>query len=192
MATQDSRIKIKRSTVTATVPTVPSSNDHTDGTWIATDIYKGELFFNQADDTIWTRGDNGVVCMSGYAELDVTSAQVLTGSSSPVAFGLTVPSGYAIDIVGGSVTIDYGTTPYATNMNVSVRTVGSTDSQLVSPDALNATQSCTRKMAINANFTATDTQLINGADLEFYVDSGDPTAGDSDIKIRVYYRLIPV
>ena len=45
MATQDSRIKIKRSTITATVPTVPSSNDHTDGTWIATDIYKGELFF---------------------------------------------------------------------------------------------------------------------------------------------------
>jgi hypothetical protein len=29
MATQDSRIKLKRSTVTATVPTVPSSNDHT-------------------------------------------------------------------------------------------------------------------------------------------------------------------
>jgi hypothetical protein len=78
MATQDSRIKIKRSTITATVPTVPSSNDHTDGTWIATDIYKGELFFNQADGVLWSRDDNGVTCLGGSASLTIASADVLT------------------------------------------------------------------------------------------------------------------
>ena len=59
MATQDSRIKLKRSTVTGAVPTVPSSNDHTDGTWIATDIYKGELFYNQADGAMVKRRQRG-------------------------------------------------------------------------------------------------------------------------------------
>ena len=46
MSTQDSRIKIKRSTVTGTVPTVGPSTDHTQPSpaWSATDIYKGELF----------------------------------------------------------------------------------------------------------------------------------------------------
>ena len=190
MATQDSRIKIKRSTITGTVPTVPSSNDHTDGTWVATDIYKGELFFNQADGVLWSRDDSGVVCLGGSASLTVASADVLTGHTTPVAFGITAPTGYAIELTGGSVKIDYGTTPYATNMTVGIRTVGATDSQLSSPDVLNATLSCTRKMVVNANFTATDTQLINGADIEFYVPTGNPTSGDSDITIFVQYRLI--
>ena len=69
MATQDSRIKLKRSTVTGAVPTVPSSNDHTDGTWIATDIYKGELFYNQADGVLWSRDDNGVSCLGGSVKV---------------------------------------------------------------------------------------------------------------------------
>jgi hypothetical protein len=59
--TQDSRILIKRSTTTGVVPTIPSSNDHTDGTWLTTDLYKGELFINQVDSKIWFRGDSGVV-----------------------------------------------------------------------------------------------------------------------------------
>lgn len=65
MCTQDSRILIKRSTTTGIVPTVPSSNDHTDGTWIATDIYKGELFFNQADGIMFSRDDSGIITIGG-------------------------------------------------------------------------------------------------------------------------------
>lgn len=65
MATQDSRILIKRSTTTGVVPTIPPSNDHTDGTWIATDIYKGELFFNQADGIMFSRDDSGIITIGG-------------------------------------------------------------------------------------------------------------------------------
>lgn len=65
MCTQDSRIKLKRSTVAGVVPTVPSSNDHTDGTWITTDIYKGELFFNQADGIMFSRDDSGIITIGG-------------------------------------------------------------------------------------------------------------------------------
>jgi hypothetical protein len=106
MATQDSRIKIKRSTITATVPTVPSSNDHTDGTWIATDIYKGELFFNQADGVLWSRDDNGVTCLGGSASLTIASAGVLTLNSTPITIVGAV-AGYAIEVVSASVKIDF-------------------------------------------------------------------------------------
>lgn len=192
MATQDSRIKIKRSTISGTAPTVAPSDDHTQPSpaWSATDIYKGELFINQADNVVWSRGDDGVFCIGGTASLTVASADVLTGNTTPIAFGITVPTGYAIELIGGSVKIDYGTTPYATNMDIGIRTVGATDSQLVSANVLNASLSCTRRFIVNANFTATDTQLINGADIEFYVPTGNPTAGDSDITVYVNYRLI--
>ena len=64
MCTQDSRIIQKRSTVAGVAPTVPSSNDHTDGTWLSTDIYKGELYYNQADNILYTRDDSGIVIVS--------------------------------------------------------------------------------------------------------------------------------
>lgn len=37
---------IKRLTTPFTQPTIPSSNDHTDGTWIDTDLYSGEMCLN--------------------------------------------------------------------------------------------------------------------------------------------------
>jgi len=53
---QESRIIIKRSVVPGVVPTIPDTNDHTDNTWLSTDLYPGELFINTADDKVWFRG----------------------------------------------------------------------------------------------------------------------------------------
>lgn len=57
---QDSRILIKRSTVTTEVPTAAPSNDHTDGAWDALDIYIGELFSNVEDRKLWLRFTNSI------------------------------------------------------------------------------------------------------------------------------------
>ncbi len=35
---------VKISSIAGEVPTIPASDDHTDGSWIATDVYVGELF----------------------------------------------------------------------------------------------------------------------------------------------------
>ena len=189
MATQDSRIKIKRSTITATVPTVPSSNDHTDGTWIATDIYKGELFFNQADGVLWSRDDNGVVCLGGSASLTIASADVLTLNSTPITIVGAV-AGYAIEVVSASVKVDFNTTPYATNTDINVVCSGALQSQL-KDNVLAASVSTVRKLLSPSGLSATDTQLISNASLLVSVGTGDPMAGDSDITVYVNYRLIP-
>ena len=196
MATQDSRIKIKRSTVTATVPTVPSSNDHTDGTWIATDIYKGELFFNQADGIMFSRDDSGIVTVGGKsdsalysASLTIASADVLTLNTTPLTIVGAV-AGYAIEVVSASVKVDFNTTPYATYKAVELICNGADVAQY-SNDVLGATLARTALVNKQAYPTDGQTVLISNADLQIQAQGGDPTTGDSDITVYVNYRLIP-
>ena len=51
----------KRSTVPNEKPTIPSSNDHTDGSWSVTDIYEGEFFVNIPDGVIYTREGDSII-----------------------------------------------------------------------------------------------------------------------------------
>ena len=189
MATQDSRIKIKRSTVTATVPTVPSSNDHTDGTWTATDIYKGELFFNQADGVLWSRDDNGVVCLGGSASIELTPAQVLSLNSTPITIVGAV-SGYAIEVISASVKLDYNTTAYGTTTAILLKTSGASNRQAEAV-ILDATVSTIRNFTTFQATLATDVQMVTNADLTVEAKANNPTTGDSDITVFVNYRLIP-
>jgi len=73
--TQHSRVLVKRSTVAGVVPTVPSSSDHTDGTWSPTDIYEGELFINTVDEKAYYRASGSIV------ELAPTSTGSLSGDT---------------------------------------------------------------------------------------------------------------
>ena len=189
MATQDSRIKIKRSTVSSTVPTIPSSSDHTDGTWIATDIYKGELFYNQANDVLWSRGDNGVRCLGGSAELTLSSAQILALNTTPQTIVPAV-AGYAIEAVSVSVKLDYHSAAYATNTNRIIITDTAGNPQFKRDSLLTQTTDTVWKFP---TVTPTSgTQLIANKALTATIVTGDPTAGDSPITIFVNYRLIPV
>jgi len=190
MATQDSRIKLKRSTIAATVPTVPSSNDHTDGTWIATDIYKGELFYNQADGVLWTRGDSGVECIQGTAKLTIASADVLTLNTTPLTIVAAQGVGTAIEVISASVKIDFNTTAYATNVSLALVSVGANNPQLRSLTALNATVNSIRRLAVDSTFGGADTQIIENAAIVVAAETGNPTAGDSDITVYITYRII--
>lgn len=59
--TQYSRFLIKGLSTQGNEPTINTgSTDHTDGTWVSTDIYKRELLMNTADPSLWTRADDGL------------------------------------------------------------------------------------------------------------------------------------
>jgi hypothetical protein len=191
MATQDSRIKIKRSTVTATVPTVPSSNDHTDGTWIATDIYKGELFYNQADGVLWSRDDNGVSCLGGSVKVVLTKAQVLALNTTPITLVGAV-SGYAIEVISASVRNQSRFLPYATNLNLQLLTDTATDAQFDNAKILLTSVPAFWKMSAVQATSATDTQLIENKALTATIETGDPTSGGDEVELHVTYRLLPV
>jgi len=190
MATQDSRIKIKRSTVTATVPTVPSSNDHTDGTWIATDIYKGELFYNQADGVLWSRDDNGVSCLGGSVKVVLTKAQVLALNTTPITLVGAV-SGYAIEVISASVRNQSRFLPYATNLNLQLLTDTANKAQFDNATILLTSVPAFWKMSAVQATSATDTQLIANKALTATIETGDPTSGGDEVELHVTYRLIP-
>lgn len=68
------RMLIKRSSVAGTIPTSPANNpavvnqyDHTEGGWLNTDIYVGELYENTADEKIWLRTDVGIKLISNMS-----------------------------------------------------------------------------------------------------------------------------
>jgi hypothetical protein len=191
MSTQDSRIKIKRSTVSGTVPTVAPSDDHTQPSpaWTATDIYKGELFINQADNVVWSRGDDGVFCIGGTAELTIASADVLTLNSTPLTI-VSAVSGYAIEVVSASVKLDFNTTAYGTTAAILLKTTGANNRQ-AEVSVLDATVSTIRNFTTFQATEPTDVQMITNADLTVEAKSNNPTTGDSDITVFVNYRLIP-
>ena len=191
MATQDSRIKIKRTTVTTTVPTVPSSNDHTDGTWVATDIYKGELFYNQADGVLWSRDDNGVSCLGGSVKVTLTKAQILALNTTPITLVGAV-SGYAIEVLSASVRNQSRFVPYATNLNLQLLTDTATDAQFDNSKILLTTIPAFWKMSAVQATSATDTQLIENKALTATIETGDPTAGGDEVELHITYRLLPV
>ena len=73
---QYSRVKQKRTIVSGQTPTIAPSNDHTDGTWVDTDIYPGEFYMNMGDLT-------GYIGLSGgTGQFQFFSA----GTSTPFVF----------------------------------------------------------------------------------------------------------
>ena len=57
------RMIIKLSDIEGEVATIPTTNDHSDGSWTATDIYIGELFLNTADELLQTRVESGIITL---------------------------------------------------------------------------------------------------------------------------------
>lgn len=91
MANETRRIIIKKG---AGTPTIPSSSDHTDGTWLATDIYEGELYLDTTNGLNYTRYGSTIV------ELFPTSTG-LAGNEFVFVFSkldLPTPSGGVITL----------------------------------------------------------------------------------------------
>lgn len=181
---------MKRTATASTVPTIPSSSDHTDGTWLATDIYKGEMFYNEANDSLWTRGTNGIVHLGGRAKLTIPTAQVLTLNSIPVAFGLTVPSGYYVQPTSIAASLDYNSIAYATNTRVAIRFIGAASGLSVFNNAF--LSSASDAFFSVGHSSPTGTNVIVNTDIEAYVETGNPTAGNSGITIYLTYVLIKI
>lgn len=58
---QYSRLQSHRISTASTVFTVPSTEDFTDGTWLTTDLCKGEFGVQMADDRVFVRTNNGIL-----------------------------------------------------------------------------------------------------------------------------------
>jgi hypothetical protein len=87
---QYSRILQHRLTGIGQQFTIPTSNDHTDETWSASDLYIGEIGINVTDDTMFFRTNNGVVQVAtGGGEGATASSQIWAFSNNNIEIGAT-------------------------------------------------------------------------------------------------------
>ena len=106
------RMIMKQSTVSGTKPTIPASDNHQDGSWLTTDIYKGEIFFNVADGIMWTRADidgtDTIITIDGYTDI---YAAVLNQASTaaPIAYNAKYSFSSAIVWTRSSAGVYIGT-----------------------------------------------------------------------------------
>lgn len=190
MATQDSRIRLKRSTVAGAQPAAAPSADHTDGTWGVNDVYVGELYLNDTDQRLYVRTTGGIleVATGGgelkRAQITLTTAQVLALNSTPITI-VTGIAGKEIQIVSASAHLKYNSATYATNVNLVLKSssAGATEYQgkydiSYASDVIGAFE-----------LTGLQANIVTGDNLVATVLTGNPTAGDSDIVVDVLYRV---
>lgn len=115
-----------------------------------------------------------------YAEISLSSAQILALNSSPQTIVAAAGAGKIIVPISFVENFIYGTSDYATNTqleayitsgsNTIIGTIGaSTDYILISP--------CTSLLA------------TSNTSLKITIDNGNPTAGDSTMTVGVYYKI---
>jgi hypothetical protein len=190
MATQDSRIRLKRSTVTGAVPTAAPSTDHTDGTWDANDVYIGELYLNDTDQRLFVRTTGGIVEVATgggemkRAQITLTAAQVLALNSTPiqVVAGIT---GKEIQVVNASMHLKYNTATYATNTNLALKAASAGATITQARVDISQTTDTLGAFAM----TEVNNNIVTGDALMATVLNGNPTAGDSDVVLDVLYRI---
>ena len=125
------------------------------------------------------------------AELSIPTASVLTGFATPLDIVAAPGAGYAIECISASQKITFNSVAYATNTTVQIINAGADTAQLETNTAgLTATVTKIQQIANTVNSTAGQTQLIENASLQWKVKTGNPTAGNSDIKVYVLYRTI--
>lgn len=185
---------VKMSTTAGEVPTIPASDDHRNGDWIATDIYVGEIFFNAADGLMFTRdiNDNIVPVGSGndrgyWVRRTLTNAEVLALNSTPIELIAAQGAGKIIAPLKILVSSPAPSTPYATNTNLRF-TFGDDSTRVFTADGVLAEASA---WSIQAEpvYTVSGTRFPANTGLDVYVPTGDPTAGTEDITILVYYSI---
>lgn len=121
------------------------------------------------------------------ASITIASADVLQLNSVPQTI-VSGTSGKIIVLVSAIFRATYNSATYAANTDLELRHAGSSSELTSNAAKLGFTGDTINQFAIKAD-NASD-QLIDGADLEAFVLTGDPTTGDSDITIDVkYYEL---
>ena len=128
------------------------------------------------------------------ASLSIPTASVLTLNGTPLDIVAAPAAGYAIEVVSAFGKMTYNSVAYATNGKVQLITDKATKPQTetAANGFLFGTVTRNVKFPLSTPTTTTETQIIGAKALQVKVDSGNPTAGNSDIVITVFYRIVAI
>jgi hypothetical protein len=119
-------------------------------------------------------------------KIQVSSAEILALNGTPKIL-ITAPAVSAfIQVIDLSVALNFVTTPYATNTDLEVRNIGSTDVIANNQTSLLDSAGTLRRFVMNT----TDAETPAGTGVELTVNTGNPTAGDGTLDIYITYCII--
>ena len=130
---------------------------------------------------------NGVVVKT--ATLSLSSAQILASNTTPIGFGLTVPAGYHVELLGQSTTITAGT-PYATNTQLQLTNGGDAALGTIGNNLLASTVTKVCSAFSPENPSAGQTQVLSATDVFVKTRTGDPTGGTGTALVRIIYVIV--
>lgn len=121
-----------------------------------------------------------------YATVTIPSAAVLTLNTAPVVL---VPgqAGKTITFVGATLMLDYGTVQYATNGVINV--IEETSGTVLSTNLANTFLFANADRVSTCKSIVTDVVLTPGKGIQLFVQTGNPTAGNSVVRVKVAYRV---
>lgn len=121
-----------------------------------------------------------------YATVTIPSAAILTSNATPVTL---VPgqAGKTITFVGATLMLDYGGVQYATNGTINI--IEETSATVLSTDVANTFLFSNADKVSTCKAIATDVTLTPGKGIQFFVKTGNPTAGTSVLRVKVAYRV---
>jgi hypothetical protein len=166
------------------VTLIGSNNVVADGVENVTAIGVSNLNITQSNTTI--NGDGGVQ----VATLELTSAQILALNTTPVSFGITVPTGYYACPLFCQFSGDFNTVSYATATTITVYTQGS--ASLLFSGNLLAFGVDTFVDIPKVFASVNNAQFLNGKILVSVSGASNPTAGNSTVKLYLTYILVQI
>jgi hypothetical protein len=113
-------------------------------------------------------------------KVTVTSAEILDAYDTPVELIPAPPAGFYIDPISIVYRFDYDSTPYATNTSGII--VLSDEGSVYDIDLTRANSDVCK--------TSNSGDFVTDGAMLFTVETGNPTAGDSDLIIFITYQVI--
>lgn len=161
---------------------------NTDGTLVG-----GADYSSSYTDTTYvqkTYVDNLVNATLQYAEVIISSAQVLDINSTPVTIIATPGTGKFIEVISIYGYLDYNTTTYATNFQLEFRY--NNVSASITNTAWNIAQTEDKIFRFEISGTPTGEAIssIINQPITLSESSGNPTTGDGTLKVYITYRIV--
>lgn len=158
-------------------------------------VYVGDLVYCIVDNAGGTEagvGTSWAVCHSeanGAAQvkrvsLTIATADVLTLNSVPITI-IPAVTGKAIQVIGGNISATYNSTTYASNVVLIIQCPSL--STLQAGTSIAFTGDIYRPLEIVTNGAANDVQMKVNEAVQVSVSTGNPTTGNSDITITLFY-----
>jgi hypothetical protein len=198
MACEKTNVRIihKQTNTTGKVATVPATATHTDGSWLDTDLYEGELYMNRADKIIQTRLGNEIITLGkdkGISEIQTKKFFFTSDDlkyNMPIAAGIQVPTGCVLNIILAYAWLQFETTPYDLSSNtLRLKYVGDSDSDYTHTCPIDFFGSTDDKV-VRMNLNASNNIYRIETDVEFFINDFSLVDGDSPVTVILFYNFL--